>query len=104
MYTHAIFIPGVTMFDRHATLAGTQIINYHVEAAQKWLVLIGITAVDGHVVGKAQLYSVDKKMSQALDGHAATFAQFKVPGNANPSTLFCIGNRGVDGGRCVMQM
>ena len=87
------------LFDRHANLAGTQIINYRTDANFKWSVLIGISAVDGRVVGKMQLYSVEKKLSQALDGHAAAFAQFKVPGNAAPSTLFVIGNRGLDGGK-----
>ena len=87
------------MFDRHANLAGTQIINYRVDANLKWLALIGISAVEGRVVGKLQLFSVEKKMSQALDGHAATFAQFKVPGNAAASTLFVIANRGIEGGK-----
>ena len=30
----------VKMFDRHASLAGVQIINYRVDAALKWLVLV----------------------------------------------------------------
>ena len=91
------------LFDRHPNLAGTQIINYRTDVNFKWSVLIGISAVDGRVVGKMQLYSVEKKLSQALDGHAGAFAQFKVPGNAAPSTVFCIGNRGLDGGKvCLM--
>ena len=32
------------MFDRHATLNGCQIINYRVDAAMKWLLLVGIAA------------------------------------------------------------
>lgn len=32
------------MFDRHASLAGCQIINYRTDEQQKWLLLIGISA------------------------------------------------------------
>ena len=92
----------VKLFDRHPNLAGTQIISYRVDANFKWSALIGISAVDGRVVGKMQLYSVEKKQSQPLDGHAAAFAQFKVPGNASPSTIFVIANRALDGGKVCM--
>lgn len=34
----------VKVFDRHASLAGSQIINYRVNADEKWMVLIGISA------------------------------------------------------------
>ncbi len=87
------------IFDRHPTLAGTQIISYRTDVNVKWAILVGITAVDGRVVGKMQLYSIEKKLSQALDGHAAAFAQFKVPGNSVASTIVIIGNRGLDGGK-----
>ena len=90
------------MFDRHASLVGSQIINYRTDVTFKWAVLIGISAVDGRVVGKMQLYFVDKKLSEPMDGHAAAFAQFKVPGSAAPSTILCIGNRGLDGGKVLL--
>lgn len=32
------------MFDRHTNLAGCQIINYRTDAAQKWLLVVGISA------------------------------------------------------------
>jgi clathrin heavy chain len=32
------------VFDRHASLAGSQIINYRVNAEEKWMLLIGISA------------------------------------------------------------
>lgn len=32
------------VFDRHASLAGCQIINYRTDQQQKWLLLIGISA------------------------------------------------------------
>ncbi|ELK01734.1 Clathrin heavy chain 1 [Pteropus alecto] len=51
------------------------------------------------VVGAMQLYSVDRKVSQPIEGHAASFAQFKMEGNAEESTLFCFAVRGQAGGK-----
>jgi len=51
------------------------------------------------VVGAMQLYSVERKVSQPIEGHAAAFSQFSIPGNATPSTLFCFAVRGAQGGK-----
>ena len=56
------------MFDRHSNLAGCQIINYRTDDAQKWLLLIGISAQQNRVVGAMQLYSVERKVSQPIEG------------------------------------
>ncbi|XP_044051019.1 clathrin heavy chain 1 isoform X3 [Siniperca chuatsi] len=87
------------VFDRHASLAGCQIINYRTDEQQKWLLLIGISAQQNRVVGAMQLYSVDRKVSQPIEGHAAAFGDFKVEGNAKPSTLFCFAVRSQAGGK-----
>ena len=63
------------IFDRHSSLAGCQIINYRCDAAQSWLLLIGISAQQNRVVGAMQLYSVERKVSQPIEGHAAAFLQ-----------------------------
>ncbi|KAJ8342867.1 hypothetical protein SKAU_G00327950 [Synaphobranchus kaupii] len=89
----------IKVFDRHSSLAGCQIINYRTDAKQKWLLLIGISAQQNRVVGAMQLYSVDRKVSQPIEGHAAGFAQFKMEGNAEESTLFCFAVRGQAGGK-----
>lgn len=89
----------IKMFDRHASLAGCQIINYRTDEAQKWLLLIGISAQQNRVIGAMQLYSVDRKVSQPIEGHAAAFAQYKLEGNQNPSTLFCFAVRNQAGGK-----
>lgn len=86
-------------FDRHSTLSGCQIINYRTDHKQQWLLLIGISAHVGdqqasRVVGAMQLYSVERKVSQPIEGHAAAFGQFTMPGNASTSTLFCFAVRG----------
>ncbi|CAB1322090.1 unnamed protein product [Coregonus sp. 'balchen'] len=87
------------VFDRHASLAGCQIINYRTDEQQKWLLLIGISAQQNRVVGAMQLYSVDRKVSQPIEGHAAAFGEFKVEGNTKASTLFCFAVRSQAGGK-----
>ena len=46
-----------------------------------------------------QLYSVDRKVSQPIEGHAAAFTQFKSEGNPHESTLFAFAVRGPQGGK-----
>jgi len=87
------------MFDRHSSLNGCQIINYRTDPKQTWLLLIGISAQQNRVVGAMQLYSVERKCSQPIEGHAASFAQFKMEGNAETSILFCFAVRTVQGGK-----
>ncbi|ESO91636.1 hypothetical protein LOTGIDRAFT_233411 [Lottia gigantea] len=87
------------IFDRHTNLAGCQIINYRTDAKQQWLLLVGISAQQNRVVGAMQLYSVERKVSQPIEGHAAAFSQFKLEGNPHPSTLFIFAVRGPQGGK-----
>ncbi|XP_054531708.1 clathrin heavy chain 2 isoform X9 [Pan troglodytes] len=87
------------MFDRHTSLAGCQVIHYRTDEYQKWLLLVGISAQQNRVVGAMQLYSVDRKVSQPIEGHAAAFAEFKMEGNAKPATLFCFAVRNPTGGK-----
>ncbi|KAF5272050.1 hypothetical protein FQR65_LT05031 [Abscondita terminalis] len=89
----------VKMFDRHSSLNGCQIINYRTDPKQNWLLLVGISAQQSRVVGAMQLYSVDRKCSQPIEGHAASFATFKLEGNPEPSTLFCFAVRSLQGGK-----
>uniref|UniRef100_A0A1B0F0L0 Clathrin heavy chain linker core motif domain-containing protein n=1 Tax=Phlebotomus papatasi TaxID=29031 RepID=A0A1B0F0L0_PHLPP len=46
-----------------------------------------------------QLYSVERKCSQAIEGHAASFATFKMEKNPEPSVLFCFAVRTIQGGK-----
>ncbi|KXJ74614.1 hypothetical protein RP20_CCG013310 [Aedes albopictus] len=83
----------VKMFERHSSLNGCQIINYRTDPKQAWLLLVGISAQQNRVIGAMQLYSVERKVSQAIEGHAASFATFKMEENKEPSTLFCFAVR-----------
>jgi clathrin heavy chain len=64
----------------------------------KWAVLVGIYAKEGRVAGAMQLYSVEKQVSQALEGHTAAFATFPVPGG-NPASLFVFAVRSAAGAK-----
>ena len=78
---------------------GCQIINYRASSDLKWLLLVGISAAGGAVKGAMQLYSVDRKVSQPIEGHAAAFTQHKAEGNSNESNLFCFAVRTPAGGK-----
>jgi len=82
----------VKMFDRHASLEGTQVISYAASADGSWLMVVGIKAgpvPGGPAVGCMQLYSVEKRVSQPLDGHAGCFTTTRLPGRADVAILFC---------------
>jgi len=83
--------PPVKMFDRLDKLGpNTQIINYRVSPDGKWCLLGGISAgAGGTVDGNMQLYSMEKKVSQHLTGHAAAFATIKLPGRDDPAHVLC---------------
>lgn len=64
----------VKMFDRHSSLNGCQIINYRCNPNQQWLLLVGISALPNRVAGAMQLYSVERKVSQAIEGEFRIFS------------------------------
>ena len=52
----------------------------------KKFALCSFVMQQNRVVGAMQLYSVERKVSQPIEGHAAAFANFTVEGNPHPST------------------
>ena len=95
--------PPQKVFDRHASLAGAQIINYRATPDEKWLVLVGIsgnTAPGGFKVkGAMQLYSRERGVSQPIEGHAAAFAEINIDGSATPTKLFTFSVRTATGAK-----
>eukprot|EP00013_Stygamoeba_regulata_P001571 CAMPEP_0177634934 /NCGR_PEP_ID=MMETSP0447-20121125/3632_1 /TAXON_ID=0 /ORGANISM="Stygamoeba regulata, Strain BSH-02190019" /LENGTH=1733 /DNA_ID=CAMNT_0019136687 /DNA_START=44 /DNA_END=5243 /DNA_ORIENTATION=+ len=85
--------PPQKMFDRLPNLSDSQIINYKADASMKWLAVVGIAQKDNRIVGTMQLYSVDRKVSQAIEGHACCFCSYTMPGASKPATLFAFTNR-----------
>jgi clathrin heavy chain len=86
-------------FDRHQSLAGSQIINYRCNADEKWMVLIGISAQQNRVVGHMQLYSKERGVSQPIEGHAAAFSELKLDDVAVPYKLFSFAVRTATGAK-----
>lgn len=79
------------VFDRHPSIgAQCQIINYQVSPDSKWCLLGGISAGGGGSVnGNMQLYSIEKKVSQPLQGHAGAFARIKIMGRDDHAQVLC---------------
>lgn len=55
--------------------------------------LVGIAQREGRMVGVMQLYSVDKGITQSIEGHAAAFAKYQADANSPVTTLFCFASR-----------
>lgn len=73
----------IKIFDRNPQiLDGNQIINYQVSEDGKWCLLVGISAggAPGIINGTLQLFSIEKQVSQMLQGHSGAFTVIKVPG------------------------
>jgi len=87
----------VKMFDRAEALAAQdcQIIGYSVDADEKWLLLSGIATPDGGktINGHLQLYSVEKRQQQMLEGHAGCFQNLVVEDNQPALGLFAFAEK-----------
>ncbi|KAK4597021.1 hypothetical protein RGQ29_014866 [Quercus rubra] len=51
-----------------------------------------------------QLFSINQQRSQALEAHAASFAQFKVPGNDYPSVLISFATKTLNAGQITSKL
>lgn len=96
------------LFDRHASLNGNQIINYRVSTDEKWVVLVGISSNPAagqpganafKIKGAMQLYSLERGISQPIEGHAAAFTQIQMDGAQAPTKLFCFAVRSGTGAK-----
>jgi len=87
------------MFDRNQNLAGCQIINYRVSDDEKWMSVVGISQQQGRVVGSMQLYSKERGISQAIEGHAAAFGTFRMEDAPADTKLFTFANRSATGAK-----
>ena len=67
----------------------------------QWLVLIGISSNQDpsgfKIKGALQLYSVERGVSQPIEGHAAAFSTLKMDGAAQPTKLFAFAVRTATG-------
>jgi clathrin heavy chain len=54
--------PPVKVFDRHGSLTNSQIINYRVNGDERWMVLVGISAVVCIILSLIVFYFIPKKI------------------------------------------
>jgi clathrin heavy chain len=75
--------------------AGTQVISYAVNSQMTWCLLTGISTADqGKTIdGSMQLYSIEKKQQQLLEGHAGTFGNVKTDDSGSPSGVIAFVER-----------
>ena len=76
-----------------------QIINYRVSPDESWMVVVGISQQQGRVVGAMQLYSKARGISQAIEGHAAAFANVRLPEAPSDTKLFTFAVRTATGAK-----
>ncbi|KAI6249667.1 putative clathrin heavy chain [Erysiphe necator] len=89
----------VEVFKRGNNLVGCQIINYRVSNDGKWMVIVGISQQQGRVVGAMQLYSRDRNISQAIEGHAASFGTLRLDGAPMDTKVFTFSVRTATGAK-----
>ena len=78
---------------------GCQIINYRLNEDDKWMVVVGIQQQGGRVVGAMQLYSRDRGISQAIEGHAAAFGTVHLEGAPADTRVFTFAVRSATGAK-----
>jgi clathrin heavy chain len=89
----------VKVFERNANMSGCQIINYRTNSEGKWMVLVGISSVQNRIVGQMQLYSKDRGISQAIEGHAAAFGTLRLEGAPQDTKVFTFAVRTANGAK-----
>ncbi|KAH3675861.1 hypothetical protein WICMUC_002431 [Wickerhamomyces mucosus] len=78
---------------RHANLNNAQIINFVANSNFDWFAVVGITQENGRIAGKIQLYSRNRNVSQAIEGHVAAFSSLTLSNASSPTQVFVCGNR-----------
>lgn len=63
------------------------------------MVVVGISSVQGRVVGAMQLYSKDRGISQPIEGHAAAFGTIRLDGAPEDTKLFAFAVRSATGAK-----
>lgn len=63
------------------------------------MVVVGITQQQGRVVGAMQLYSRDRGISQAIEGHAAAFGTLRLEGAPADTKVFTFSVRTANGAK-----
>lgn len=87
----------IKVFDRHASIAASQIINYRIDSDDRWMLLCGIYLQQKKIVGCMQLYSKERSVSQVIDGHCGAFCDLKRAAGGDSVKLFVFAVRSQTG-------
>ncbi|OAF65976.1 hypothetical protein A3Q56_06297, partial [Intoshia linei] len=75
------------IFQLNKSIIDSQIINYRTNETMTWLVVVAISSKGNRIAGTLQLYSIEKKASQIIEGHAAVFCSVQMMGNPEKSNI-----------------
>ncbi|CAG8539327.1 5688_t:CDS:2 [Acaulospora colombiana] len=85
------------IFDRHAdTKNCDEIIDYLVDAEEKWMLVVGVKVMDGNIIGLMQLHKRGTDKDRIIQGHAAMFTSVMVERGIYPTKFFIYGARDQD--------
>ncbi|KAA8499470.1 Clathrin heavy chain 1 [Porphyridium purpureum] len=70
----------IKALDRHESTTKNQVLDFVADSTGSWMAVVGIMQGPSGVVGQIQLYSKEKNMTQMLEGHAASFRNFRYEG------------------------
>jgi len=78
-----------------ANASSTQIIGFQMDSQEKWCALWGIGSNDGGktINGYIQLYLIEGKKQQMLEGHCCCFGQVLLHNESHVSEVFCFVER-----------
>ena len=84
----------VKVFERVPQMASCQIMSYDIDPEEKWCYLVGLYSPDQkNINAQMQLYNMERKQQQLLEGYSACFANIPVtdsaPGYTNNLFAFC---------------
>ena len=88
----------VKIFDKNPGLNDAQVINYQISGDQKWCLVCGIKQGSGPGVidGVMQLFSIEKSVSQMLQGHSGAFSVINIAGREEPAQILCFEDKKPD--------
>ena len=105
--THAAYFDSKFEFDILLLRdTSNEIINYRISGNGEWIVLVGIAGNTSDCVqiqGAMQLFSIERSVSQPIEGHAAAFAELKLDGHQFPAKLFTFAVRTATGAKVPFQ-
>lgn len=81
----------VKMFDRHPDMSSCQIMSYDMDNQGQWCFVVGLYSPDQrNICARMQLYNVERKQQQLLEGFAGCFMELPVSetNNSYKNSLF----------------